>query len=316
MVMSKRRILKKVLLFSFLICFSMLYFELHAETQKFVILKWDDIGGLWGSHITLYDYMINHTSVNIKADFGIIGENVVEDKEWSYLRMLVETKKIDVYCHGMNHTMFPDGTTEFYGRTVEEQKRVLNNFNNLLKEHLNYTTYILGCPFNHFDLNTIEAMKQASPCYEVLFYNSDGWVGGKHAFITLDSSEGVVSNQQVVERLNEFDDECVVMQGHPKWWSPENLTYFLDWLYFGTFEAETGRKVILMTDYYENYYLPNHPDYELMDISRITNVVDDSDQMIIVPEQDTQKRKKTIIYVIVFIVIVLSGLRMFISKKK
>ncbi|MHA1400311.1 MAG: hypothetical protein ACTSQE_08180, partial [Candidatus Heimdallarchaeaceae archaeon] len=255
--MQKNTVILFIVLLSLSLSVSLNTKETKATT-KYVVLKCDDIGGLYDGNIYFYDYLLAHSDAI--AELGIIGDNLVDSTEISKLQTLLERSQIDIFCHGMDHHQNADGTTEFYGVSVEEQKAVLDEFNTLMNTKLNYQAYIIGAPYNKIDENTYEACKQAN--YEILFYNSKGYPGDKDTIVVADDSVNHEhTNEQIKNDLSAITAELAVIQMHPKWWSLANLTTFFDWLYSDTFTADTGRQIILMSNYYVNIYLPS-VDYE------------------------------------------------------
>ncbi len=277
MTFDKRviRVLSVLLFLSFILFLIFSCFNQPRPLEQstgYVILKCDDIGNVFDGQAYFYDYLFSHSKA--LAEIGIIGNYIGDGKddevEQNYWQTFLDRNQVDLFCHGMDHHMNPDGSTEFYNVSQTSQFNTLALFNYRLKNAIGYTTNILGAPFNKIDANTYLACQQAN--FELLFWNNNrAWPCNKYDYVSADDSiNHEHSNSQILSDIlnlnNAHNPELIWIQMHPKWWSETNLTIFFDWLYSDDFLSDTGREVILLSEYYNDIFIPslsNPEDYAL-----------------------------------------------------
>lgn len=137
---------------------------------------------------------------------------------------------IEVWNHGYGHERGADGSSDFYGRSVDQQRSDMERTQALALELFGYHPNLFGPPFNRFDLNTLRAIKQIG-CFSHSF--DIGYLAGVTSFprALYVECEGPANGRRfgldrALERSESFmrRGASFVLQIHPgNHWEPQCL---------------------------------------------------------------------------------------------
>lgn len=203
--------------------------------MKVIILKFDDLNikthecHNWNG---VFEYVISN---KIKASAGVIGCSLIRNnlKYFRWIKAANDSKTIEIWNHGFNHSKKSKDLIEFCGTTYEEQYNSIKATQSLGKEKLGITFSTFGAPWNKIDNNTADVLKNF-PDIKVWF-SGDTDLKSIYSLKISKRYERYISNSPD-PKLSSFDftfdsflekyDDLIlpyeVLQFHPSGWKNKN----------------------------------------------------------------------------------------------
>ena len=246
----------------------------NSKTQnntKYLIVKIDDFG--YGNWIPVLLAFQNNP--NFVADIGVIGYNLkIDIINQLILTELFATGRIDIFNHGWDHSI-----PEFQNHSVDYMISHINLWNKFMYQIYGLKNeFILGAPGNSFgDTHNCsepiyQAMKETG--YKVLFFSfcsgstNDGNAGLNipYLYVENDCADGCqygpINDSALLQGIQDLATyQTIYIQVHftlGDYWNYATITNFLNFMY-----KNSGRVGITTTDYYNQIFLPSHPNYFL-----------------------------------------------------
>ena len=241
----------------------------NENITKYLIVKIDDFG--YGNWTPILQAFQNYP--NFVADIGVIGYNLEQDPTNQHLLTeLLTTGRIDIFNHGWDHNI-----PEFQNHTVNYMVNHINLWNQFMYDRYGLKNeFILGAPGNAISKSCNGSVYQAmnETGYKVLFFShcfgntNDGSAGLNIPYLYVENDCAAnchfnpISYTRIEQGMQDLAQyQTIFIQIHLTagyYWNYNTITNFLNFMY-----EKSGRIGITMTNYYNQIFLPSHPNYFL-----------------------------------------------------
>lgn len=193
--------------------------------MSFIILKFDDLDTKTLPYFqNLHEYCRKEF---VPVCFGLIGESLRDpSKEYVSALLKMQEEGAELWNHGYWHT-----EKEFSSCTFYQQMESIKATQVLMEKHLGEAAYTFGSPHNNSTEITVKVLRENFPEIRNYFYMVDreGLTTARQLLMrcNYEVTTGVVDIvffRREYERIREYP--YFVMQGHPSFWSEEDLENF------------------------------------------------------------------------------------------
>lgn len=206
--------------------------NIHSTSGLKIILKLDDLAVKDGVCKSLPIFKLLEKK-QIKASFGIIParcDGTLQKTLSPYLNSVNNKgeKLFEIWHHGYDHIK-----PEFYGTDYSYQKAHFNQADSIIKEALDIQMHSFGSPANASDSITNKVISE-NPEYKVFMFSKNIPTNTKGVLYlnnrtNMENGTGNIDFNFFVENYKKNKDkysDYMILQGHPKMWSTEQIKQF------------------------------------------------------------------------------------------